>query len=1074
MNFFKDEFVYDENKEVCGLTKELIAIYILNYFETHDDNIVILTSSLYEANNIYKTLKTYKNDCLLFPMDEFLTSVALAISPDFKVKRLEVLDELLTNKSKKHIVITSLMGYLKYLPNKSENKSINLKVNTTSFRDGIVSSLEEFGYTKTSLVTATGEYATRGFIIDVFPINAEKPIRIEQFGNDIEAIKEFDEDTQLSNKRLNEIEIKRISENTTLYPNCLLDYLQNNALFVIDDNQINTAYSLLQNTIFEYKVTKNIDKSYKYMFNKEEIFPNKIFKISSVNTFTKNTILYESKEIINFNSDMNALKAYVTKESKKNTIIFTLDNDKQINIIKNLFNSVIITDINSIIKNKINIIKGKLNKGFIFNQNIFISPYDIDNITKKEIKYKNKIKVGYKVKSISDISLGDYVVHESYGIGKYNGLKLLKVNGYEKDYIEILYADNDKIYVPAENITILYKYADANGGVHKLDKLNSTSWTKRKLATQKEIKDISEELLSLYTSRKKINTVPYKDFDEELKFAFAFPYTLTKDQEKAIKEIDSDLKQNIPMDRLLCGDVGYGKTEVAFRAVLKAVLNGYQVAYLCPTTILSKQQYLSALDRFKNTGVSIELVNRHIGTKKFNNILNDLSKGTVDIVIGTHKLLNQRIKYKKLGLLIIDEEQRFGVTHKEKIKKLKTDINVLTLSATPIPRTLKMAMSGLRSLSILDTPPVNRYPIETYVIEENDLIIKDAIYKELSRNGQAYILINSIEELPKYAEKISILIKEARVITAHGQMDATSINKIMEDFIDQKYDILLCTTIIETGIDIPNVNTIIVLNSDKFGLSQLYQIRGRVGRSDKIAYAYLMYNPAKVLTETAVKRLNSIKEFTQLGSGYKIAMRDLSIRGAGDLLGSEQAGFIDTVGLDLYTKMLNDEINILEGKQNDNIAETTTGALLPINTHIENQYVEDDNIKIEIHQMINKIKTKTDYENVKIELEDRFGKIPEKVEIYMLEKCAENIINTLNIKIEVLTNKVILTLPKDISDKINGEKLFLEAYNINSKFELSYFNKKISIRLLTSLLKKNYIFYIYEILDVINCQINNV
>ena len=1074
MNFLKNKFIYDENKEICGLTKELIALYILNYFDTHDENILILTSSLYEANNIYKTIKTYKNDCLLFPMDEFLTSVAVAISPDFKIKRLEVLDELKSNKNQKHIIVTSLMGYLKFLPNINENNNIYLKESSNYSRDELVTLLEKFGYTKTSLVTTTGEYAVRGFVIDVFPINNEKPIRIELFGNDIETIKEFDENTQITNKKINSVELKRINENSEIAPSCLINYMPHNALFVIDSNQINVAYASLQNTIFEYKTNKSIDKNYKFMFEREEIKPQKVYKISSLNVYTKQTIMYDSKEIVNFNSNMNALKEYVNKEIKTNTIVFALDNNKQINIIKDLFSSSIITDADSIQENKINIIKQSINKGFIFQKHIFISPYDIDNITKKDIKYKNNIKMGYKVKSFSDISIGDYVVHESYGIGQYNGLKLLKINGYERDYIEILYAGNDKIYVPVENISILYKYSDNEGTVHKLDKLNSGSWAKRKQAAKNKIKDISQELLDLYTSRNKLHTTPYDDFDEELKFAFAFPYTLTKDQEKAIKEIDIDLKKNTPMDRLLCGDVGYGKTEVAFRAMLKAVLNGFQVAYLCPTTILSKQQYMSALDRFKDTGVNIELVNRHVKTKKMNTIIDGLAKGSIDIVIGTHKLLNSKIKYKNLGLLVIDEEQRFGVTHKEKIKEMKNDINVLTLSATPIPRTLKMAMSGLRSLSILDTPPINRYPIETYVIEENELIIKDAIYKELSRNGQIYILINSIEELPKYAQKISKLVKEARIVTAHGQMEASTINDVMEDFIEQKYDILLCTTIIETGIDIPNVNTIIVLNSDKFGLSQLYQIRGRVGRSDKIAYAYLMYNPAKILTETAVKRLNSIKEFTQLGSGYKIAMRDLSIRGAGDLLGSEQAGFIDSVGLDLYTKMLNDEIGKLEGKQISIANITTNGVQLPINTHIENQYVEDENIKIEIHKLINSIKTKTDFENVKFELEDRFGKVSEQVEIYMLEKCSESIINDLNIKINILTNKVIITIPENISNRINGEKLFLEAYNINPKFELSYVNKRISIKLITSLLKKNYVYYIYDLLDIINNQIKGV
>lgn len=1074
MKLFNNIFKYDENKEVCGLTKELIALYILNYFEKQNDNVIVLTSSLYEANTLYKSLKTYCSECLLFPMDEFLTSVAIAISPDFKVKRLEVLDELIKNKNKKHILVTSIMGYLRYLPNINNENSFIISKSTKLNRGQIIEKLEQYGYSKTSVVTTTGEYAVRGYIIDIFPIDSEKPIRIELFGDDVEDIKEFNESTQLTEKRIDTVEIKTMAESNLDNPSSLLDYMPKNAVFMLDSEQINISYEHLQKTIFEYKLSKNIDKNYKYMFEQNELLPNKIFKIDTINSHNQNTIKYASKELINFNSNLKALKSFITQNSKKNTIVFALNNDKQINNIKDMIPEAVLTNDENIVEKSINIIKKPLNKGFIIDNYIFISPYDIDETIKKEVKYKNTIKIGYKVKSYSDLTKGDYVVHESYGIGQYNGLKVLKVNGYERDYIEIQYADNDKIYVPVENITILYKYTDAEGTSPKLDKLNSASWTKRKLATRNKIKDISGELLELYSSRSKITTVPYKDFDEELSFAFAFPFALTKDQEKAINEINLDLKSKIPMDRLLCGDVGYGKTEVAFRAMLKTVLNNHQVAYLCPTTILSKQQYLSALERFKDTGVNIELVNRHISTKKFNEIIDGLSSGKIDIVIGTHKLLNQKIKYKNLGLLVIDEEQRFGVTHKEKIKKMKNDVNVLTLSATPIPRTLKIAMSGLRSLSILDTPPVNRYPIETYVIEENELLIKDAIYKELSRNGQIYFLTNNIEELPKYQKLIIKLVPEAKVVYAHGQMNATDLNNIMEDFVNKKYDILICTTIIETGIDISNVNTIIVLNSDRFGLSQLYQIRGRVGRSDKIAYAYLMYNPTKILTETAIKRLNSIKEFTQLGSGYKIAMRDLSIRGAGDLLGREQAGFIDAVGLDLYTKMLNDEINTLQtGKESEDVT-FKNEAILPITTHIDNDYVEDESIKIEIHSLINSIKTKTDFENVKYELEDRFGKISNKVEIYMLEKCIENIVNKLKITINILHNKITVVLPEEVSNNINGEKLFLEAYNINPKFELEYKNKKITISLTTALLKKNYVYYIYDLLETINNQLESV
>lgn len=1071
MNFLTSKFKYVPEYNVYGLTKELDAIYIANYFNTHDENVLVLASTLYEANNFYKALQAYIGDVLFFPMDDFLTSVAIAISPDLKIKRLETVKRLREEK-KKHIVVTSLMGYLKYLPNIEDEQSLTIDPSPHNIsREIIIDKLEEFGYKRDSLVTVTGEYAVRGYIIDIFPVDSESPIRIEYFGDDIETIKEFDENTQLTTKAIERFELRRFNEETTGINSCIFDYLNRETLFIIDENQIKLANQNLQKEIFDYNISKEKDPNTKYMFEYNSILSKNIYKIDTINAIpNKNSLEYTSKDIENFNSDFELLKKYVEKERKTKTIIFSIETTKQQHIIEELFKDVYITNLDNLIYGKINIINTKFNRGFVFDNYIVITPQDIDKNIKKDIKYRNTIKVGRKIKSYNDLSTGDYIVHEMHGIGIYRGLKTLKTGDYQKDYIELEYLNNDKVYVPIENIDKLYKYASNGSQTPKLNKLNSGAWAKKKSETRKRIRDISGELIELYSSRNKIQGVPYKDYEEELKFALDFPYTLTDDQEKTIREIEEDLKSSAPMDRLLCGDVGYGKTEVAFRAMFKTVINGFQVSYLCPTTILSKQQYMSALERFKDFPIRIELLNRHVSTKKVNEILRDLETGKVDIVIGTHKLLNDKIKYKRLGLLVIDEEQRFGVTHKEKIKKIKTDVNVLTLSATPIPRTLKMAMSGLRGLSILDTPPINRYPIQTYVVEESDLIMRDAIYKELTRSGQVFVLINNIEELDKYKNKISALVPEAKIICGHGKMSSEQINTIMEDFIAGTYDILICTTIIETGIDIPNVNTIIIMNSDKFGLSQLYQIRGRVGRSDKIAYSYLMYNPARILTETATKRLESIKEFTELGSGYKIAMRDLAIRGAGDLLGSEQAGFIDAVGLDLYTKMVDEEVKRLNGEDIELEEDNTT--VLNISTHIDNAYVEDESIKIEIHKLINSIKNKKDLINVKKEIEDRFGKINENLEIYMLEKCTEGLIEKLNIKnIIQLQKKLTIVIPEEISSRLDGEKLFIESYSINPKFEFSYKNKEIRISLNTDNLKKNYIYYIYDLLNIIIEQI---
>lgn len=674
--------------------------------------------------------------------------------------------------------------------------------------------------------------------------------------------------------------------------------------------------------------------------------------------------------------------------------------------------------------------------------------------------------MGTKIKDFNDIKIGDYVVHVVHGIGVYGGIKAIEKNGLIRDYIVINYLGNDKVYIPVEKITTIYKYADKDGTKPHINKLNSSNWAKTKLKVNSRIHDISDELIKLYAERSNTKGPIFNTYPDEEVFGSQFEYDETSDQTKCIKELDKDLKSPVPMDRLLCGDVGFGKTEVAFRAMFKAVINGFQVCYLCPTTLLSKQQYEKSLERFREFPINIALLNRFTTTKEFNRIMDGLEKGTIDIVFGTHKLFNKSLVYKNLGLLIIDEEQRFGVSQKEKIKEIKNNINVLTLSATPIPRTLKMAMSGLRDLSIIDTAPINRYPVQTYVLEENDVIIKDAIYKEMSRNGQVFLLYNRVTNLEDYRVKIQKLVPEAKICIAHGKMEKGEIESVIEDFVNGRYDVLLCTTIIETGIDIPNVNTLIVINADTFGLAQLYQLRGRVGRSDKIAYAYLMYNPGKLLNDIAVKRLQSIKDFTELGSGYKIAMRDLSIRGAGNMLGSEQAGFIDSVGIELYTQMVNDEMKRIKGEVVED--EEDSAPLIEVSNHISDNYVEEESLKIEIHKMINEITDKKSLEDIKSQIEDRFGKISQDMEIYMYEEWFEKLANKLNITHVTKTDTLItIELPEDISNKIDGEKLFLITYNINIKYRLKYSFKRIQISLPLIDLDKHFIYYEVRLLDEI-------
>lgn len=632
-----------------------------------------------------------------------------------------------------------------------------------------------------------------------------------------------------------------------------------------------------------------------------------------------------------------------------------------------------------------------------------------------------------------------------------------------------MYAGKDKLYIPVEKIDLISKFSGNEGVVPKINKLGGSDWNKVKARVKNKIHDIADKLLRLYAERemkKGFAFSPDGEFQES--FEESFEYQETKDQLIAIDQIKHDMESSVPMDRLLCGDVGYGKTEVAFRAIFKAVMDSKQVLYLCPTTILSNQHYHNALNRFSSFPVRIALLNRFTTPKEKRRIIEGLKDGSIDVVIGTHRLLSNDVKPKDLGLLVIDEEQRFGVTYKEKIKEYKSNVDVLTLTATPIPRTLQMSMVGIRSLSLIETPPVDRYPVQTYVIEENKQIIKDAIYKELSRNGQVFLLYNRVETIEKKAIDIHQLVPEAKIICAHGQLSKEELEDRMAAFINHEYDILLCTTIIETGIDIPNVNTLIVLNADCFGLSQLYQIRGRVGRSNKIAYAYLMYHPQKMLTETAVKRLNAIKDFTELGSGFSIATRDLSIRGAGDILGSEQAGFIDTVGIDLYLKLLNDEVEKLKGNPMKEEEIQNEKPLLDVSTHISDTYTDDDNLKIEIHRKINEIDSYEKLQEVKSEIEDRFGKVNEEMLIYMYEEWFEKMAKYWQIeKIQKTRNSLELYFSTEMTMEIDGEQLFLDAFKITPMFRFKMTSSRLVVILDLIQLEKHYIYYLIDLLQVL-------
>ena len=1048
MNFLDEYFKYEIGTEISGLTHELNVFYVQKLCEKYDRNIIVLTSSLFEANKIYDSLVKIHDNTLLFPMDDFLSSMIVASSPELKYKRLETLDKLKSDK--KYIIVTNLMGYLKYLPSANIKNYIDIKQNDVIKRDVLAEEINKLGYHRESLVTMSGEYAVRGFILDLYPIDYEHPIRIEFDGNIIDNIKYFNENTQMSTEETNKIKIKAIDEMPSDDKNSLFDYAKNPLVVYVDKSQIEATYTHLYDDIIEYKEANDIKED--LMYSLDDIKDNdKIF----INLFSTDGIDLKAQSIINYKENFLKLESDYNKWIKEGKIVyFYLSNNNEKKQLLKIIPSA-------------HIIMKELEHGFILDKYVIISENDIEDVKVTHGVYKNNFHVGKKIKDFNQLEKGDYVVHISHGIGIYQGITTLSVRGVQKDFLTIYYEGTDKIYVPVEKIDLIYKYTCKDGVKPKLNKLGSTNWEKTKKYISEKVKDISRELILLYKKRLELKKKPYKDYPEEEVFASEFKYNLTPDQKKAVVEINNDLKKDNPMDRLLCGDVGFGKTEVAMRAMFKAVLNNEQVLYLCPTTILSKQQYNVAKERFKNWPVEIALLNRHVSARETHRILEDLKKGKIDILFGTHRILSDDIVCKNLGMLVVDEEQRFGVTHKEKIKTMKSDVNVLTLSATPIPRTLKMAMSGLRDLSVIDTPPVNRYPVQTYVAVEDDFLIKDAIYKELARKGQVFILYNRVETIEKYMNHIHELVPDARINFAHGKMEKDELDNIMTSFINNEFDILICTTIIESGIDIPNVNTLIIHDADNFGLSQLYQIRGRVGRSDKVAYAYLMYEKNKMLNDIAIKRLNTIKEFTELGSGYRIAMRDLSLRGAGDVFGASQAGFVDSVGISLYMKMVEDEIKRQRGETVEE-EDTDTQALINVNTHISDTYVSDEDIKIEIHQKINEIDSYKKMLEIKSELEDRFGKVTDDMLVYMYEEWFEKLAKKYNIKQVVQTDRSVeITLPEEISSNIKGDKLLIEAMNLSRSFNIKYVNKKISILLYTKDLPKHFIFYIVTLLEKI-------
>ena len=1063
MNIFSNIIkTYNENNiGLKGMNLGFFSLYLNKLLKETDNGIIVVTPTIYEANKLYQNFSDTK-DVFLYETDDVLTSLATSKSPELKVEKLNILKESLNNNKK--IIITDINGYLKKLPsiNDFKNNIIKLKIGTDINLKNIVDNLYEIGYEKETLVTKPGEFGVRGFILDIFPLNEENPIRIEFFGDTIESIRYFEVESQKSLENIDDIEIYSISKTSEKYSS-LYEYLNNPLVIFKDYSQIKISYERIMNDIFEL----NIENPLYDINDIDEKKINYYFDLDDDTSLAKKVVNFNIKNVERFNSNIEIINKYLEESLKFNkTVIICLSTINVNNFIEILNIPYLLTDIVNIKENNINIVKYDLKEGFILDNYIFISEYELYNKKKETKRRKFNFNFATRIKDLNKLEIGDYVVHDSHGIGVYNGIKTLSKNNMLQDYIEVLYADNDKLYIPASKIELISKYTGKEGYAPKINSLNSVAWEKTKQRVKEKIRYEASRLLKVQAERSLKKGFPFsKDSEMQTLFENEFIYELTQDQIKAINEIKKDMESDLPMDRILCGDVGYGKTEVAFRAAFKAIYDSKQVLYLCPTTLLSKQQYESALERFKNYPVKIGLLNRFTSKKEEIKILKELEEGNIDFVIGTHRLLSDDIKPKDLGLLIIDEEQRFGVAHKEKLKEFKSNIDILTLTATPIPRTMQMAMVGLRNLSLIETPPKNRHAVLTYVLEENNKIIKDIIYKEMSREGQVFILYNKVETIERKVKELQLLVPDARIIYAHGKLPKNELEDIMNKFINKEYDCLVCTTIIETGIDIPNANSLIIYDASNFGLSQLYQIRGRVGRSERTAYAYLMYNKNKTLTETAIKRLKVIKEFTELGSGFNIAARDLSIRGAGDILGAEQAGFIDAVGIELYMKMLNNEIKILKGEkiEEEKIKQTP---LIEVNNHIDNNYVSEEELKLTIHKMINNITNIDSYNDIKKELEDRFGRLDNNMIIYMNEELFESYLRNLEGKILINNDLFIeIVFSKEISEKIDYEDLIVTSLNISKDIIFSYKDNKLHIKLKKYNNDKSYIITLNNLLE---------
>lgn len=994
---------------LAGTQKHIIVALAYNYMPK---TTIIMTNNQDDIEEWYSDLSSLLPDVpiLELPALDVMSVSATAKSMELKARRMKVLGQL-TRKEPAIILTTANAAMQKDMSRQDfENASVQLEINKIYDYKNILNQLVSLGYEHTDKVEQLGQFSARGGIIDVFPINSDIPIRIEFFDNEIESIREFDIDNQRSLNNIAKCEILPLMQtDSTGTPSIFLSYLHKDCNVLMDEPL--HLKELVSATIKENPEIKEFVYDWHYIL--EEAKKHNLMYMSLMmqripDTEPENLVSVAVKSTAPFQKQMHLLGEEIKNWlEQENEILICLSDKSKIEYLQDTLEQQKIPvsrEINpkDLSKEHVSFIEGSLLNGFEFPQSrlVVITEKDILGRQKKKLRPRQSGKnKNDKIAHFRDINVGDYVVHVNHGIGKYLGVETLSIGNVHRDYLHIKYSGTDKLFVPTDQVHLIQKYIGSEGDVPRLSKMNGTAWKKAKAKAKASVENIAKDLINLYAERKNGKGFAFApDTPWQKEFEDAFPYEETADQLRAIAEIKNDMEKPQPMDRLLCGDVGFGKTEVAIRAAFKAVMSNKQVAVLVPTTVLVQQHYQTFSNRFKEFGPRIGIICRFNSPKEQKKVLTDLATGQIDILIGTHAILNEKkVKFKDLGLLIVDEEQRFGVKQKEKIKRISKNIDVLSLSATPIPRTLHMSLVGARDMSVIETPPQERFPVQTYVIENNDMIIKDAIKREIRRGGQVYFIYNRVESIENMYLHLMAMLPDVKIGIAHGQMSEEELERAMFNFYEGKYDILLATSIIENGLDVSNANTIIIFDADYFGLSQLYQMRGRVGRSKQMAFAYFIYQKDKILSEMAEKRLQAIKEFAQLGSGFKIAMRDLEIRGAGDLLGSQQHGHISSVGFEMYCRLLEEAVETLQtGKPPKEVIEPTIE--LKEDAYLDGEYINDAMNKIEIYQRIAAIRTNEHAEQLKEELIDRFGPLTTPVEKLMKIAEIKNYARILGIK----------------------------------------------------------------------------